>query len=110
MDVCQQCRQHQGRWISFQTPWGLHRGIVERVVDGAVLVRVPMQYAPAGLASLPKSEEQKLDIALAQWAAGSYGAAPGYGINRRPGYGWWGGGWLFWWLAFASIMALAFLW
>lgn len=108
-----QCRKSMGQWVRFQTPWGSHRGIVEDVNDRAVLMRVPRQYAPMGLASHNLStDEQKLDVALAQW--GGYGAGYGGGYGGRrwgyPGYGAWGGGWWWWWLAFAWIFALAFFW
>lgn len=122
-----QCQKNLGNWVQFETPWGRHRGVVERVSDHGVLMRVPRQYAPTGLAThrvlSAKTEEQKLDLALAQWGYGggwSSGGAPGYGAyggtygNRgyaNGGYGgWWGGGWWWWWLAFAWIFWLAFLW
>lgn len=111
--MCRQCDAQRavGNWVQFRTQWGAHRGIVEQVNPRAVLVRVPRQYAPAGLATGVQSgqtDEEKLDLVLA-YGYGRYGA--GYG--RRwgyPGYGAWGGGWWWWWLAFAWIFALAFLW
>ena len=107
-----QCQKHLGGWVQFQTPWGMHRGVVERVTHQGVLMRVPRQYAPVSLASAPQSDEDKLGAALAQWGYGR--GAPGYGAYGggwgRPGYGWWGGGWLWWWLAFSWLFLLAFLW
>ncbi|MCL6625684.1 hypothetical protein [Alicyclobacillus shizuokensis] len=118
--MCTRCQvqKYVGGWVEFRTPWGYHRGIVERVTPHAVLMRVPKQYAPASYAtaSIQKAaqadaratDEQKLDIALAQWGYRrpyTYGARWGY-----PGWaGWWAGWWL-WWLAFAWIWWLAFLW
>lgn len=91
--------------------------MVERVTDRGVLMRVPRQYAPTGLAShralTGNTDEQQLDLALAQWGYGGWGGAgaPGYGAYGNRGYGgWWGGGWWWWWLAFAWIFWLAFLW
>ncbi|KPV45700.1 hypothetical protein [Alicyclobacillus ferrooxydans] len=120
------CVSNMGKWVQFQTQWGTHRGIITDVNNRAVLVRVPRQYAPTGLVShfqaVDKDDEEKLDLALAQW--GGYGGAPGWGGGYgrpgygayggrgwgRPGYGGWYGGWWWWWLAFAWIWWLAFLW
>lgn len=112
-----QCHRSVGQWVSFQTPWGAHRGVVESVNQRAVLMRVPREYAPMGLASHEAEQhpdERRLDVALAAGGYGGYGY-PGYGAGygRRwgyPGYGGWYGGWWWWWLAFAWIFALAFLW
>ncbi|MFX4301006.1 hypothetical protein ACOJUR_01805 [Alicyclobacillus tolerans] len=110
------CANNIGKWVRFQTPWGSHRGIITAVNQNAVLVRVPRQYAPIGLANCTQPTEgddaKKLDIALAQWGYGA-GYGPGYGYGPgwgRPGYGVWYGGWWWWWLAFAWIFLLAFLW
>ncbi len=105
------CMRSMGQWVRFQTPWGIHRGIVMDVNQRAVLMRVPRQYAPVGLVKSAQSEgqsdEQRLDLALAQYGYGRHGYGRGWGY---PGYyGWWGG-WWWWWLAFAWIFALAFLW
>jgi len=111
-----QCVSSLGQWVRFQTPWGMHRGIVADVNNRAVLMRVPRRYAPVGWASHTPSgtsDEEKLDLALAQYGYGGYGGYPGYGRYGRwgyPGYGGWYGGWWWWWLAFAWIFALAFLW
>lgn len=120
------CVNHMGKWVNFRTQWGMHRGIVSGINDRAVLVRVPRQYAPAGLVSqaqtVDESDEAKLNLVLASW--GGYGIGPGYGGGGYgpgygayagrgwgyPGYGAWYGGWWWWWLAFAAIFALAFLW
>ncbi len=124
MCTMSQCQQARGGWVQFQTQWGVHRGIVEEVGNKGVLMRVPRQYAPQGLAGdqrLHGTDRDRLDMALAQWGYGPpgvvpgapgyrpWGGVPGYGVGR--GYaGWWGGGWWFWWLGFALIFALAFLW
>lgn len=105
-----QCVHHMGNWVRFQTPWGVHQGIVTQVNQNAVLMRVPRQYAPMRLMSHSEqtgvNDEQKLDLALTQYGYGyGYGGRWGY-----PGYGAWYGGWWWWWLAFAWIFALAFLW
>lgn len=117
----QQLLGMRGSWVQFTTPWGQHRGIVERITGGGVLVRVPKQYAPASFAHADQSDEAKVDLALQQvgWGAPGYGygpygyggpglgygygpGRPGYGpYGRPPGYGWWAGAWLWWWLAFA---------
>jgi len=93
------CHKSVGKWVRFQTQWGTHRGIISEVNHQAVLMRVPRQYAPVGLASESQAcdagDEQKLDLALAQWG--------GYGRG-------WYGGWWWWWLPFAWIFWLAFLW
>lgn len=132
------CRQADvkhavGGWVQFRTPWGTHRGIVEQVNSRGVLMKVPKEYAPVSLAfgnNGRQTDEQKLDAALAFGGyGGAYGAAPGYGPRPGvgvgpgggvgpgcgprwgyPGYGAWGGGWWFWWLAFAWIIFFAFLW
>ncbi|GMA55726.1 hypothetical protein C7445_102294 [Alicyclobacillus sacchari] len=102
-----QCERAVGQWVRFQTPWGTHRGVVEQVTGNGVLVRVPRSYAPVGLAS--GSDEDRLDVTLAQWGYGYPYARP-YGRWGYPGYGYWYGGWWWWWLAFAWIFWLAFLW
>lgn len=111
-----QCKKSVGQWVRFQTPWGTHHGVVADVNQRAVLMRVPRQYAPTGLANHSQSsDDQKLDVALAQWGgyrAGAYGGYPS-GYSARwgyPGYGAWRGGFWWWWLAFAAILALALLW
>ena len=103
-----------GKWVRFQTPWGMHRGVIADINNRAVLIRVPRTYAPIQLAASTKvldaDDEKRLDLALA-W--GGYGGGYGYGARRgwgAPGYGGWYGGWWWWWLAFAWIFALAFLW
>ncbi|QSO52727.1 hypothetical protein JZ785_01995 [Alicyclobacillus curvatus] len=112
------CARYMGQWVRFQTPWGMHRGIVSSMNNSAVLVRVPRAYAPIGLATSSKvhenNDEQRLDLALA-WGGGYGGWGGGYRYGARagwgaPGYGRWAGGWWWWWLAFAWIFALAFLW
>ncbi|MCL6593072.1 MAG: hypothetical protein K6T31_03775 [Alicyclobacillus sp.] len=96
-----QCMKLRGQWVHFYSPWGYHRGIIEDVNSRAVLVRMPRRYAPTGLVSQtqpadsPRSDEQKLDVVLAQW----YG--PYWGRWGYPGWGAWWGGWWWWWLAFA---------
>lgn len=64
---------------------------------------------PTNLKGQDQSDEEKLDLALAQWGYGrpGYGGFGGRGWGY-PGYVGWYLGW--WWLAFAWILALAFLW
>lgn len=100
-----QCQRAVGQWVQFSTPWGAHRGIVRQVTQQGVLMSVPRTYAPQGLVNgsniSGKSDEERLDLALA-----AYGYGPGMGYGRpgygggygAPGYGWWGGGWWWWWL------------
>lgn len=126
MELYSKCHSMKGRWARFHTPWGVHEGVVEQVVPGAVLMRVPRHFAPTALASVSgMSADQKLDLALAQWigprgpmgwgAPGPYPPGPGV---RGPGCaapgcagpGWWAAGWWWWWVAFALILGLAFLW
>ncbi|WP_157071266.1 hypothetical protein [Alicyclobacillus acidiphilus] len=105
-----ECMAKMGQWVQFRTQWGTHRGIISGVNNQAVLVRVPRQYAPVGLATAAKdpsqSDEARLDLALAGYGYGPY-RYRGWGY---PGNGWWYGGWWWWWLAFAWVFALAFLW
>ena len=102
-----QCASSLGQWVSFRSPWGVHRGIVAGVNQRAVLMKVPWRYAPMGLATHPgdgQSDEDRLNLTLAQYGYGGYPGYGGYAYGRRwgyPGYGAWGGGWLWWWLAFA---------
>lgn len=112
-----ECVRYMGQWVRFETPWGVHRGVVTDINHRAVLVRVPRRYAPSGLVSnatnKDTSDEQRLDLALTQYGYGGYGGYPGYGGYGRwgyPGYGGWYGGWWWWWLAFAWVFWLAFLW
>ncbi|OPG16099.1 hypothetical protein [Ferroacidibacillus organovorans] len=111
-----QCQRAVGQWVQFSTPWGAHHGIVRQVTQQGVLMSVPRTYAPQGLVNgmnfSGKSDEERLDLALAAYGYGpGMGGRPGYGGGYgAPGYGWWGGGWWWWWLAFAWIFALAFLW
>lgn len=111
------CARYMGQWVRFQTPWGMHRGVISAMNNRAVLIRVPRSYAPIQLAASTKvldvDDEKRLDLALAWGRYGGYGGGYGYGARRgwgAPGYGGWYGGWWWWWLAFAWIFALAFLW
>ncbi|MCL6444426.1 MAG: hypothetical protein K6T83_13405, partial [Alicyclobacillus sp.] len=89
------CMKYLGGWVQFRTPWGYHRGVIESVNDRAVLMRVPRQYAPVGLVSRSAGSEQlsdqeRLDLTLAQWGYPGY-AGWGYpGWGARWGYPGWG--------------------
>ncbi|WP_258109613.1 hypothetical protein [Alicyclobacillus sp. SP_1] len=109
-----QCYQSLGKWVQFQTKWGVHRGIVQQVTPQGVLMRVPRQYAPSGLASYAAdatdAESERLDAALVAYGYGpgpvyaGNGAYRPYGNGRAwgyPGYGAYYAGWWWWWLAFA---------
>ncbi|MDI3327261.1 MAG: hypothetical protein QJR06_01785 [Alicyclobacillaceae bacterium] len=111
------CRRRVGHWMEFRTPWGVHRGIIRRVTPDGILVSVPRRYAPrfafsATWAATPlqggdvqqlqrvrhalaRPVREHLGVELVQWAA--------------PGWGWWHGGWWWWWIAWAWLLAFAFL-
>jgi hypothetical protein len=94
-----QCRQYVGKWVRFQTPYGHHVGIVERVTPDAMMVLSPRQYVPRQVASQAVSDVDRPDLALAWWGmpGGAYGA---------PGYGGLGFGWARWAVSFLIIYAL----
>lgn len=106
------CAGCQGRWVQFETPWGIHRGIVERVEHDRVLIRVPRRYAPtlaSAIINPDLDKDKRLALALAKWGYGY--PAGGYRFAKPIyGAGWWAAGWLWWWLAFAWILALAAFW
>ncbi|MDI3256314.1 MAG: hypothetical protein QJR01_01060 [Kyrpidia sp.] len=111
------CRGRVGHWMEFRTPWGVHRGVIRRVTPDGLLVSVPRRFAPrfalaqswAGAPvqggdirqlrevrhALAKPLDAYLKPELVQWAA--------------PGWGWWSGGWWWWWIAWAWLLAFAFL-
>lgn len=107
----QQCERLVGKWVQFRTPHGVHRGIVERVTHGEVVVIAPKAYLPADLAiDLRPDERERLDIALAWGGYGGGGAGGypggGYGYGARGyggGYGW---GWGRWAVSFLIIYVL----
>lgn len=106
-----ECQRHVGQWIRFRTPYGVHKGVVERVTADSAIILSPRQYVPVQLASsdIGEDELQKLDIGLATYGRGFVTAGyPGYGGGHAGprGYGGWGYGWRRWAVSFLIIYAL----
>jgi hypothetical protein len=108
-----ECELHAGRWVQLRTPWGQHRGIIERVTENSAIILSPRQFAPVHLATdVTQEEMQRLDVVHA-WG-GFGGGYPGGGYPRRGygggyparGYGAPGFGWTRWAVAFLSIYLL----
>jgi len=99
------CTQHVGKWVHFQTAYGYHRGIIERVTANQAIVISPRHYIPTQLASESIDDEQKLDLALVWGGFGGAAARPGYG-RYGGGYGGYGFGWARWAVSFLVIYAL----
>lgn len=103
MDPKSRYQRYVGKTVRFRTPYGVHKGIVERVTDNEVILLSPKTQIPKALShTVLDSRVGAGDIALA------YGGAPG---------GAWGGGyapWGFWWsrwaVSFLIIFALWGLW
>jgi len=92
--------------VHFQSQYGYHQGIIERISNDKVIILSPRQYVPTRLTGLdvPTDEVNQFDIALAAWGVygrGAYGAGVG-------GYG--GGigryGWTRWAVSFLAIYVL----
>lgn len=99
------CHRYMGKYIRFQTPYGYHEGIIERVDGNRAIVLSPRQYIPKHVsAELLTAEEQKdLDIQLA-WG---FGGRPGIGYGAPgAGYGYGYYGWGRWAVSFLAIYAL----
>lgn len=99
-----ECLRYVGQWVRFRTPYGWHRGVIERVTDSHLIVlsprrEVPLQFASAAT-PVTAAEQRRLDVALAQW----YGP-PGLGWGM-PGVGGWGWAWSRWAVSFLIIYAL----
>lgn len=108
-----ECMQNVGRYVRFQTPYGYHEGVIERISGQSAIVLSPQRYIPAHLATerLDEEETKRLDLALAY---GGYGGGGGYGAGRG-GYGGYGGGgygygWGRWAVSFLIIYVLWGLW
>ena len=52
-----------GKWISFQTPFGDYRGIVEKVRGDAVLIKLPAEYSNSELVHYVESENLQVELA-----------------------------------------------
>lgn len=110
-----QCQRYVGRYVRFQSPYGYHEGVIERVSGNNAIVLSPRKYIPTQFASeiVEADEERRLDLALA-WGAGGYGGRYGGGYAGRGGYGGYGGwgayGWGRWAVSFLIIYALWGLW
>lgn len=104
------CKRNVGKYVRFQTPYGYHEGVIERISGEKAVILSPRKYIPVQFASktLDTDAEQRLDIALA-W--GGFGGGGGYGGGYGAGYGGWGGyGWGRWAVSFLIIYVLWGLW
>ena len=104
-----QCQRYVGQYVRFQTPYGYHEGVFERIRGNQAIVLSPRKFIPVQFASEPldTDEEKRLDLALA-WGGGyggGYGGRGGYG-----GYGAWGYGWGRWAVSWLIIFVLFGLW
>ena len=100
-----QCQRYVGQYVRFQTPYGYHEGVIERIRGNQAIVLSPRKFIPVQFVSEPldTDEEKRLDLALA-WGGG-YGGRGGYG-----GYGAWGYGWGRWAVSWLIIFVLFGLW
>ncbi|QSO46054.1 hypothetical protein [Alicyclobacillus mengziensis] len=106
MYVCTraECLRYVGQYVQFQTQYGYHQGVIERVSGNRAVILSPRKYIPAQLISEPldDDEEKRLNLTLA-W--GGYGG--GYRGGYGGGYGGYGGyGWGRWAVSFLVIYAL----
>ncbi|QQE77180.1 hypothetical protein [Alicyclobacillus sp. SO9] len=99
-----ECERHIGKWVQLRTPYGVHRGVIERVTATKAIIKSPKQYIPVDLA-LDDADERKLDVALA-WGGYGRGGYPGGGYGGAYGYGAWGR----WAVSFLIIYVLWGLW
>ncbi|WP_026960943.1 hypothetical protein [Alicyclobacillus herbarius] len=103
------CERYVGQWVQFQTPYGVHRGIVERVTPRHAIVLSPRRYIPAQFATetLPAEDVKRIDAVLAA-GYGPYGPyAGGYG-RGYPGAFW--GRWAVSFLIIYALFGLGFWW
>ncbi len=104
-----ECLRNVGRYVRFQTPYGYHEGVLERISGHNAVVLSPKRYIPAHLATdfLDQDETKRLDLALAY---GGYGGGYGVGRGGYGGYGGYGYGWGRWAVSFLIIYVLWGLW
>ncbi|WP_245632860.1 hypothetical protein [Alicyclobacillus kakegawensis] len=106
--MCSQrdCERYVGQWVQFSTPYGVHRGILERVTQRHAIVLSPRQYIPAQFAteSLKADEEKRIDAVLAS-GYGPYGGGYGWGY---PGAYW--GRWAVSFLIIFTLLGLGLWW
>ncbi|MFD1677033.1 hypothetical protein [Alicyclobacillus fodiniaquatilis] len=114
-----ECQRHVGQWVRFQTPYGHHQGIIERINGDKAIILSPKQYVPVQFASTDVCEDDmgKLDVALAWWGGAGRGYPNGAAGYRGGAYGYPGGYgyrgvWARWAVSFLVIYALwgLFLW
>lgn len=102
-DYCNMCRGNVGRGVCITTRDGrVYRGVIS-VVNGSQVFITPIRgnYAPVS-GKVPKHQK---DISTAEGSRQTLEIQP-----VQWGYGYGGGGYdSGWWIAFASIAALAFL-
>lgn len=106
-----QCQRHIGKYVRFQTPYGYHEGVIERVNGNQVTILSPRHYIPTQLASeslnLSSLNPLDLDLALVWGGFGRGGLGRGYAGSNQGGYGGYGGyGWGRWAVSFLIIYAL----
>lgn len=108
-----QCEPYIGKWIEFRTPWGWHRGVIERVTNNTAVIVSPSRYVPAQFAIADAALTPQRDVALA-WGMGGAPGTPGAGYGGYPGgvggypgggFGWYGG-WTRWAVSFLIIYVL----
>jgi hypothetical protein len=81
-----------GEWISFRTERGEYRGIVERLKNDAVLIKMPKEYAKTALADYVQEEHPDVQL------AGGYGGCDGCHPHVKP-YPWY-----WFWFPFVIII------
>jgi hypothetical protein len=106
-----ECERHIGKWVQFRTPYGVHRGVIERVTATKAIIKSPKQYIPVDLALDDDDDDRRLDVALA-WGGYGRGGYPGAGYGRGygRGYGYGYGMWGRWAVSFLIIYLLFGLW
>lgn len=102
-----------GNWVTFRTPNGPMRGILEKVNEKQALIKIPYADAPLHLMmgsghdfTVEKKQKMSHDIEqVAYYAPGGVGYG---GVARPYGFGL-GGGW-WWWIWIPLIFLLFAFW